>query len=176
MRNIQFIGDFHLGSKLCNEETIDSLVVSSGYLIYSYELVNKYYPVAKFQYMILMPKVKYDILFCTASECVHYLGWSTSTADTMRWKIGFISLFWGFSLAFERLILSKSVNLVSRTEEKRLQCVPSVESFSSRISSSHFYTCRSFHPSISIYEQWTANCIWSTTKSVKYASNRQRWR
>merc|ERR1711971_97690 len=52
------------------------------------------------------------------------------TADTMRWKIGFISLFWGLSLAFER------------TEEKRLQCVPSVESFSSRISSSHFYTCK----------------------------------
>ena len=42
--------------------------------------------------------------------------------------------------------LFKFCNFLSRTEEKRLQCVPSVESFSSRISSRHFYTCRYFHP------------------------------
>ena len=109
--------------------------------------------------------------FCTASVCVHYLWWTHSWHDVLENWAHLLIL--GLFFCFWKVGLIKTPILFNRVEERRLQCVPSVERFSSRVSSSHFYTCRSFHQTVDsqsyIFKE-------HNQKSVMNVLNRQRGR
>ena len=129
--------------------------------------------------------------FCTASVCVHYLWWTHSWHDALENLAHLLIL--GLFFCFWKVDLIKSSMLLNRVEERRLQCVPSVERFSSRVSSSHFYTCRSFRQAVDSqsyifkeHNQISDGCVkqakramttltWRGVPTKKFTTPRSRW-